>query len=146
MAEILENIETIKFDPKDKKIKNFIDFAYFSGGIIGAGGPFVKWKEFLKFLFNSNQDIPYDKHLFDLIRKIDYELWQKWDIAFSYHEEMLIGLISKEEFEEKLNKIEEEIFQKYGDRLIKIEIDGIDKIYCLKPIPRKKIKLKSKIK
>ncbi len=56
---------------------------------------------------------------------------------------MMIGLISKEEFEEKLNKVEKEIYQKYEDRLVNIEIKGIDEIYYLKPI--KKIKIKKKI-
>jgi len=135
------DIQKIKLNPNE--IKNFIDFGYFCGGIIGAGGPFVKWKELLKYIFNTNQDIPYDKDLFYLIQKIDYELWKKWDLAFSYHEEMELGLITKEEWNKMMNEIEEEIFQKYGDRLIKVEVDGIGGIYCLKPISRKKVKIKN---
>ena len=145
MNEILENIETIKFNLKNKKIKKFISFSYFTGGIIGTGDSFVKWKELLKYLFNSDQ-IPYDKHLFKLIQKIDYDLWRKWDIAFSYYEEMEFGLITKKEWNRMMHEVEKEIMEKYGNRLVKIEIIGVDKIYCLKPIPRKKIKLKSKIK
>ena len=132
--EILNNIPKLKFNPKE--VKKYIDsiaiYADDDSSVTG-GAICVKWKELLKDLFGK--ETPYDKHLFELIQKIDYELWQKWDRVTADYEDMMLGLIPKEKLEKRFREVENEIMTKYGKRLIEIEVTGIDSIYVFKPEP-----------
>ena len=51
----------------------------------------VFWNEFLNEFFGTG-DFEWDLHFSDLIRKIDFSLWDKWDRAFSWIEELQMGL------------------------------------------------------
>jgi len=131
--EILNNIPKLKFNPKE--VKKFIDsIAIYSDGddsSITGGATCVEWDEFLKNLFGKK--VVYDRHLFELIQKVDYELWQKWDRITADYEDMMLGLISKEELEKRFREIENEIMRKYGNRLLEIEVTGIDSVFVFKP-------------